>query len=160
MVSDLKRLAILLLCMLFLSAAVLTAWGVPVLAQSPDAQKLYTKLYCPLCGGVRLDACQLQVCVEMRSEIQQKLAAGQTEDQVIQYYRVRWGDQVLGYPPAEGINLFPWLVPFGLVLGGGLVMWRMALGWTHNRRAAVAGASAGSKVSSDMAARVDRELYE
>src|SRR5205085_8562347 len=134
----------------------------PVWAQSPspDALKLYTKLYCPLCGGVRLDACQLQVCEEMRTEIQQKLAAGQTDDQIIQYYRVRWGDQVLGYPPAEGINLFPWLVPFALVAGGGLALWRMALGWTRGRSLARTPGSAATVPSPETAARIEREMYE
>src|SRR5438067_9942263 len=124
--TGLKHLWLSVMGGLLVAAFALAVDHMPVWAQSPspDALKLYTKLYCPLCGGVRLDACVLQVCEEMRSEIQQKLAAGQTEQQIIAYYRVRWGDQVLGYPPAEGINLVPWLVPFALVAGGGLALWR------------------------------------
>jgi cytochrome c-type biogenesis protein CcmH len=162
MVNDLKQLWLCLIGGLLLAAFALAVDHTPVWAQSPspDALKLYTKLYCPLCGGVRLDACQLQVCEEMRAEIQQKLAAGQTDDQIIQYYRVRWGDQVLGYPPAEGINLFPWLVPIVLVGGGGIVLWRMARGWTRARSHAALASAPRNSVSPDVAARVDRELYE
>ena len=141
--------------------AVLALLSLPVMtaaAQGPDAQKLYTRLYCPLCGGVRLDACQLQVCTEMKAEIVQKLAAGQSEQQIIDYYRGRWGDQVLGYPPAEGINIVPWLLPIGMVGLSGFGLWRMAAGWSRRRRTAAATASV--PVADDMAARIEREIRE
>ncbi|MEP7198878.1 MAG: cytochrome c-type biogenesis protein [Chloroflexota bacterium] len=140
---------------LFSFALLLALLAAPAFAQAPDAQKLYTKLYCPLCGGVRLDVCELKVCEEMRAEIQQKLAAGESEQQIIQYYRVRWGDQVLGYPPTEGLNLVPWLIPFALVLGGGAVLWRMASHWTRRPHSAPT-----LRVSSDVEARIERELNE
>ena len=139
---------------------VVARWSTPAPAQTPSAQQLYTKLYCPLCGGVRLDACELQVCNDMRQEISQKLAAGESEQEIVQYYRARWGDQVLGYPPAEGINLVPWLIPLVLVLGGGIVLWRMASGWTRSRHAAAALPVSESLVPAETVARVERELYE
>jgi cytochrome c-type biogenesis protein CcmH len=107
---------------------------------------------------VRLDACELKVCTEMKDEIVQKLAAGQSEDQIISYYRQRWGDQVLGYPPAEGINLLPWLIPIALVVVGGFALWRMATGWTRTPTAAPSDTPAS--VSADVAARIERELNE
>lgn len=127
-------------------------------AQSPDAQQLYTKLYCPLCGGVRLDVCVLKVCDDMKQVIGQKLAAGESEGQIIAYFRQQYGDQVLGYPPTEGINLIPWLIPFFLVVLGALALWQMALRWT--RRPAAARAQLGPEVSSDVVARIERELNE
>jgi|GraSoiStandDraft_15_1057317.scaffolds.fasta_scaffold305414_3 cytochrome c-type biogenesis protein CcmH len=127
-------------------------------AQSPDAQKLYTKLYCPLCGGVRLDVCQLKVCDDMKQVINQKLAAGESEQQIIAYFRQQYGDQVLGYPPAEGINLVPWLIPFILVALGAIALWRMALNWT--RQSAQASTIVGSAVPKEVAARIERDLNE
>jgi cytochrome c-type biogenesis protein CcmH len=127
-------------------------------AQSPDAQQLYTKLYCPLCGGVRLDVCELKVCDDMKQVIGQKLAAGESEGQIIAYFRQQYGDQVLGYPPAEGINLIPWLIPFILVVLGALALWQMALRWT--RRPTAVHAQLGPKVSSEVVARIERELNE
>lgn len=147
------RKAILIVILALASLPLVTA-----VAQSPDAQKLYTRLYCPLCGGVRLDVCELQVCSEMKAEIQQKLAAGESEQQIIQYYRVRWGDQVLGYPPAEGLNIVPWLLPVAMVGLSGLGLWRMAVSWSRRRRSG--GVPAGPKVADEMAARIERELYE
>ncbi len=146
-----RKLLVLILAIV-LSAA-------PAWAQGPDAQALYTKLYCPLCGGVRLDACQLPVCVEMKTEIVQKLAEGQSDQQIITYYRQRWGDQVLGYPPAEGINLAAWIAPIALIAAGALLLFRMALSWTAARRTVLAVPPAPD-VSPELAARIERELRE
>lgn len=134
-------------------------WTSAASAQGPDAQRLYTQLYCPLCGGVRLDACTLRVCEEMRVEIDQKLEAGETPAQIIAYYRARWGDQVLGYPPAEGINLAAWIAPVALVALGLLLLIRMALTWTK-RRPAVGQVAGPPVVSEELAARIERELNE
>ncbi|MBI5879517.1 MAG: cytochrome c-type biogenesis protein CcmH [Chloroflexi bacterium] len=138
----------------------LAFWAAPAWAQGPDAQALYTKLYCPLCGGVRLDACQLPVCEEMKTEIAQKVAAGQTDQQIITYYRQRWGDQVLGYPPAEGINWAAWLAPIALVLVGIVIAGRMAWIWSRARPAVARATGPTGDVSTEMAARIERELDE
>ena len=145
---------------LYLLLSWLIIFASPAFAQSPDAQKIYTKLYCPLCGGVRLDACELKVCDEMKTEIQQRLAAGQSEQEIIGYYRARWGDQVLGYPPAEGINWLPWVAPLLLVLVGGIILWRMALTWTRARAASPRQVANSASVPADIAARIERELNE
>ncbi|MBI1800456.1 MAG: cytochrome c-type biogenesis protein CcmH [Chloroflexi bacterium] len=128
------------------------------LAQAPDAQTLYTKLYCPLCGGVRLDVCELPVCADMRSVIQQKLAAGEGEQQIINYFRQQYGDQVLGYPPTEGFHWAAWLVPIGLVAFGGIAAWRLVAGWTRSARRRQGDSPA--RVSPDMVARIEREINE
>ncbi len=143
------------LLLLFILLALVTS---TVFAQSPDAQKLYTKLYCPLCGGVRLDVCELKVCADMKQVIDQKLAAGQSEQQIITYFRQQYGDQVLGYPPTEGINLVPWLIPFVLVLLGAFVLWQMALRWT--RRPITTRIATNTTIPNDVVARIERELKE
>jgi len=145
-----KPLLLAILCLALLTAT--------AAAQSPEAQRLYTKLYCPLCGGVRLDVCQLKVCDDMKQVINQKLAAGDSEQQIITYFRQQYGDQVLGYPPAEGINLVPWLIPFLLVALGAVGLWRMARRWT--RPSVQASAMTGSTVPKEIAARIERELNE
>lgn len=65
-------------------------------------------LWCPLCNGVRLDNCELQACVQMREEISQKLAAGQSKDQIKAYFVQRYGEVVLGMPSGQGFNFVAW----------------------------------------------------
>lgn len=142
----------------YLFAVILALWAMPAWAQGPDAQALYTKLYCPLCGGVRLDACQLPVCEEMKAEIAVKVAAGQKDTEIIEYYRQRWGDQVLGYPPTEGVHWVAWIAPIALVVVGIVIAGRMAWVWSRRPPAAAAEQKRAPGVSDEMAARIEREL--
>ena len=43
--------------------------------------------------------------------IRQKVAAGETRDQIIQYFVDRYGDSILIEPPRHGIGLAVWLGP-------------------------------------------------
>jgi cytochrome c-type biogenesis protein CcmH len=78
------------------------------------------ELWCPLCSGVRLDVCELKACEQMREEIALKLAAGENLEQIKAYFFERYGAQVLGKPPLQGFNWLAWLMPFVVLLGGGV----------------------------------------
>ena len=70
----------------------------------------------------------------MREVIRERLALGETPQQVIDYFVARYGDWVLLSPRASGIGLLIWILPFaGLFAGLGTVL-LVALRWT--RRAA------------------------
>lgn len=133
-----------------MSAAIIVLFvvaGQPVLAQAPDPaleEQMYRiadKLNCPICQGQRLSECPIQICVEMREEITQRLQAGQGEEEIIQAFVDRYGIQVLNQPPVEGFNILAWVVPFiglAVVLGlGGWVLRR----WSRGRPAPIQPAS-------------------
>jgi len=86
-------------------------------------------LFCPQCTGIRLDVCELQICVDMRRDIREQLAAGARPDDVIRYFTQRYGDRIRYELPREGINLvlFGWVgLSLVLVAGvGGGVLWRL-----------------------------------
>jgi cytochrome c-type biogenesis protein CcmH len=146
----------LFVCLLLLLA--LAAMFVFVRGSDAQAKQLQTKLYCPLCGGVRLDVCELPVCKDMKEVIAEKKAKGEGDEQIIAYFRTAYGDQVLGYPPTEGIHWLVWLAPAVLVLGGGVALWRMADGWTHSKKSAQALPS--PTIAADLASRIEKELNE
>ena len=150
---DMKKLFVFLLVSLVLAAML-------ALAQGPDVQtkQLQTKLYCPLCGGVRLDVCELPVCADMKQVIADKKAKGESDEQIIAYFRTQYGDQVLGYPPTEGIHWVVWLAPMALVFGGGFVLWRMAASWTRPKKSAQTLPS--STIAADIATRIEKEINE
>ena len=89
-----------------------------------DVNEVAKELWCPLCNGVRLDACELKACEQMRDLIAEQLAEGQNKEQIKNYFVEQYGPQVLGEPPLEGFNWLAWILPF-LVLGvGGVFLWR------------------------------------
>ncbi len=117
-----------LLCLTLLGASPLSAQeGAPVNsgAVSPnDVNEIAKDLWCPLCSGVRLDACELKACEQMRDMIAIQLEEGQNKEQIKAYFLEQYGPQVMGEPPLQGFNLLAWILPFAALAGGGIFVWR------------------------------------
>lgn len=88
-----------------------------------DVNSVAKELWCPLCSGVRLDACELRACDQMKDVIADKLTAGETTQNIKNYFVQQYGPQVLGEPPLEGFNWLAWLLPVLVVAGGGVFLW-------------------------------------
>ena len=84
------------------------------------------EIWCPLCSGVRLDACELKACEQMKEVIALKLAEGEDTDSIKAYFVEQYGPQVLGEPPRQGFNWLAWILPAVMVVVGGLIFWRTA----------------------------------
>jgi cytochrome c-type biogenesis protein CcmH len=81
-------------------------------------------IWCPLCSGVRLDACELKACEQMKDVIAIKLAEGEDAESIKAYFVDQYGPQVLGEPPRQGFNWLAWILPVVAVIGGGYFFWR------------------------------------
>ncbi len=81
------------------------------------------ELWCPLCSGVRLDACELKACAQMKDVIGEKLAEGEDASSIKNYFVAQYGPQVLGEPPLEGFNWLAWILPVLALVAGGLYVW-------------------------------------
>ncbi len=83
------------------------------------------QLYCPVCENVPLDVCGTQACAQWRSLIREKLAQGQTEQQIKDYFVNYYGDRVLAEPPRRGLNWLVYVLPPVFILGGVLILIRV-----------------------------------
>lgn len=97
-------------------------------AQTPtpeEVNEVARELYCPLCTGLRVDVCDLPVCEDMRAIIAQKLAAGESKEEIKQYFVDLYGPKVLGVPERRGLGWVAWILPglFALVALAGGVWW-------------------------------------
>ena len=111
-----KAIWLLLIVTLLVTLAPLSA-----LAQTPtpnEIDAIAKELWCPLCNGVRLDNCELQACIQMREVIAQRLTAGESREQIKDYFAQQYGDVVLGTPSREGFNLVVWVFPILAAVGG------------------------------------------
>lgn len=119
------RLLILSLILFTLTDAALAQTPTPdTSAISADrVNEVARGLWCPLCSGVRLDACELKACIQMKEMIAIKLAEGASEEEIRVYFAEQYGPQVYGEPPREGFNWLAWILPVAGLLGGGLFLW-------------------------------------
>jgi cytochrome c-type biogenesis protein CcmH/NrfF len=90
-------------------------------------------------------------------------AGGATREQIVDMLVERFGEEILGAPPAKGIMLWAYVVPMlGFVLGGGLVA--VVLRRIVARNVVEVAASghavgvAGARADDDLAKLVDAEL--
>jgi cytochrome c-type biogenesis protein CcmH len=155
---------VLIFAALVALAASPTSAQTPASASTPtpnEIDAIAKELWCPLCNGVRLDNCELQACIQMREVISEKLAAGESKDQIRAYFAQQYGDVVLGTPSREGFNLVIWLFPILAVLVGlGGLAYLITI-WRKRQPAAqpVQADSAAQKKSDDeYLKRVDEEL--
>lgn len=111
-----------------LGLALLASLAVPRVgyADDPLAEKeleVERQLGCPVCTNLPLNVCDNQLCEEMRGIIREKLAAGETPDQVVAYFVSRYGEAVLLEPPRQGFNLAVWYLPIlAVVIGAAIVL--------------------------------------
>jgi cytochrome c-type biogenesis protein CcmH len=91
-----------------------------------EVNEVAKDLYCPVCESTPLDVCPTQACADWRELIRTKLAAGETQQDVLDYFARQYGDGVLANPPRRGVSLIVlWVLPVLLVLLGGLLFFRL-----------------------------------
>lgn len=92
-------------------------------ATANDVNEVAKELWCPLCSNIRLDACELRACEQMKDVIADKLSAGESTQNIKDYFVQQYGPQVLGAPPLEGFNWLAWILPVVVFVGGGVFLW-------------------------------------
>lgn len=96
----------------------------PALSEADEAraQDLMREIRCVVCSGESILDSQAGVARDMRVFVRERVAEGQTEDEVREALVVRYGADVLLRPEVNGQTLLLWLAPLIFVLiGGGLL---------------------------------------
>lgn len=107
-------------------AAVLAPGGGDAGTMDDRVREIASGLRCPVCQNLSVADSPSRLAREMRSEIEARLRAGDTPDEVRGFFVTRYGEWVLLAPTREGLNLLPWLVPIaGVFLG--LAVWVLLL---------------------------------
>jgi len=95
----------------------------PVDPLEKEAQEIYRSLMCPLCPGQTIDQSQTALSSQIRALVQEKLAAGETREEILQFFVDRYGETVLAEPVKSGFNLIVWIAPILVILIGGVALW-------------------------------------
>lgn len=106
----------------------------PALAVQPDemlsdpalearARTISENLRCPVCQGESIDDSNAPISRDLRLAVRERLVAGDTDEQVVDYVVARFGEFVLFKPRATGSGLALWLAGPAMLLAGGLIAW-------------------------------------
>ena len=72
---------------------------------------LYSQLMCPVCEGQTIAESKATIAEDMKEMISNKIAEGQTDLEILNYFEDRYGTEILANPPKEGFNLIVWILP-------------------------------------------------
>lgn len=99
------------------------------------SRALIQSLMSPYCPGLLLADCRSEGARQLRAEIEQRMAAGQSADAVLADLVLRFGPEIRTMPTFEGVGLLAWVGPPCVGLAGlGLVI--MAIRASTRRHAA------------------------
>ncbi len=92
------------------------------LSLEQQAQGIDRSLMCPVCPSETVDQSQVELAKQMRAIIREKLAAGESRQDILDFFVNRYGEDVLAAPPKSGFNLVAWVMPGVGILAGGAVL--------------------------------------
>ena len=127
--------------MIRVAALALILLASPALAVQPDemlddpaleerAREISQGLRCPVCQNESIDESNAPISRDLRILLRERLVAGDTDAEAVDYLVARFGEFILLRPTTEGANLLLWLAAPGmLIIAAGI-------GWTAIRRRA------------------------
>lgn len=129
-----KRLA-LILCLL----------ASPIWAVQPDevlddpalearARDISQGLRCPVCQSESIDESNADIARDLRLLVRERLLAGDSDREVLDFVVARYGEYVLLEPTTEGANLILWIA------GPAMLLAALGVGFVYTRRRASASA--------------------
>jgi len=92
------------------------------------ARHIGAELRCLVCQNQSIDDSDAALASDLRVILRERLAAGDTDRQAIDFIVSRYGHYVLLNPPFEPETLLLWLGPAVVLLGGGVWVAMMARG--------------------------------
>jgi len=121
-------------------------------AQESRARDLSRELRCMVCQNQSIDDSEAPLARDLRLLVRERIAAGDSDAQVIDFLVARYGEFVLLKPRFESHTWLLWLLPPFALAGGGLAL------WAHTRRRSKAAADNESlfKLTADEEARLER----
>ena len=99
-------------------------------------REVASSLRCPVCQNNSIEESPSQLAQDMKREVRQRLAAGESPDDIRRYFISRYGEWVLTKPRAAGINLSVWLLPVVALFGGAVIVWLAVRRWVRQGDAA------------------------
>ena len=117
---------------------ILSLLAAPLWAVEPDeilddpvledrARELSQGLRCPVCRNESIDESNAALAKELRIVLRERLVAGDSDQEAVDFMVARYGEYVLLRPDTSGANMILWLAAPALLLVA------LGIGWTTIR---------------------------
>ncbi len=91
-------------------------------AQEARAREVSKQLRCVQCQNETIDESHAEIARDMRVLVRDRIVAGDTNQQIVDYMRSRYGDYVLLNPRFMTNTLALWIGPFIILVIGGFIV--------------------------------------
>jgi cytochrome c-type biogenesis protein CcmH len=117
-------------------------------AKEARARELSRELRCMVCQNQSIDDSDAPLARDLRLLVRERIGAGDSNSQVLDFLVARYGEFVLLKPRFERQTLLLWLLAPLLLIGGGVAL------WLRIRRRARNGADVPAPLTADEQARL------
>lgn len=135
--------------------ALVLVLALPTVALSVTLDEVEREVKCPTCS-TPLSTSDAPVADDMRLFIRERIAAGDSKQEIIDLLVDEFGPTILATPPKRGFDLVAWVVPTLAVLLGAIAILVLSVVW--RRRATFEPDAAQPEPSAEDLAALEREL--
>jgi cytochrome c-type biogenesis protein CcmH len=126
-------------------------------ARELRARDLSRELRCMVCQNQSIDDSEAPLARDLRLLVRERIAAGDSDAQVLDFLVARYGEFVLLKPRVEPHTLLLWLLPPLALGGGGVALW---INGRRRSKSAAAGDGSTVKLTADEEARLQKLIAE
>ena len=126
-------------------------------AKELRARDLSRELRCMVCQNQSIDDSEAPLARDLRLLVRERIAAGDSDAQVLDFLVARYGEFVLLKPRVEPHTLLLWLLPPLALAGGGVALW---INSRRRSKSAAAGDGSTVKLTADEEARLQELIAE
>ena len=121
------------------------------------ARNLSRELRCMVCQNQSIDDSEAPLARDLRLLVRERIAAGDSDQQVLDFLVARYGEFVLLKPRLEPRTWLLWLLSPLVLGGGGLALWFQG---RRRSRSAMATDNQAVKLTAEEQARLERLIAE
>jgi len=117
MSSETRRIAGIAVTVIFATIVVIGF----TLAPTTEADRVVAignRIMCPVCQGESISTSPSETARAMLDVVAEKVAAGETDEAIIEYFVQSYGEAILLDPPFAGKTMLVWLLPIPIIVLG------------------------------------------
>jgi cytochrome c-type biogenesis protein CcmH len=141
-----------------------SVWGAFASSDRTSVQEVSEGLTCQCGCGLTVANCnhpQCEFSVPVRRQIETLINQEMGAEQIIAFFRGKYGEKILSAPTSEGFNLLAWVMPFAAVFAGCFLIVGAISRWRANQRTeARASANDLAPIEPELRQRLEQEIRE